>query len=124
MNKFSGWLLKELEARNMSQSDLARATGLTRQAISYYLGKKSKRPDDDALSQIARVFKIPAEQIYRAAGLLPPNAQTDEWVEEQSHKLALLPTNLRSIAGKMIDSMLQGEETDVKAKPKAKPAKA
>lgn len=82
MNKFSVWLLKELEVRDMTQSQLARATGLSRQAISYYLGEKSKRPDDDALKQIARAFKIPPEQIYRAAGLLPTPANADEETEK------------------------------------------
>ena len=93
----------------MSQSDLARATGLTRQAISYYLGEKSKRPDDDALQAISRVFKLPPEQVYRAAGLLPPKPESDPWVEEMAHKLASLPPNLRRVATGLIDSLLRDE---------------
>lgn len=82
MSRFSDWLFQELKVREMSQSELARATGLTRQAISYYLSEKSKRPDDDALKEIARVFKIPIEQIYRAANILPPIQSPDETAEQ------------------------------------------
>jgi transcriptional regulator with XRE-family HTH domain len=91
MSKFSNWLLNELEGRGMSQSELARKTKLTRQAISYYISDKSKRPDDDALKNIAKAFDMPTEQIYRAAGLLPPKLKVDEEIEDLLHEIAKLP---------------------------------
>lgn len=91
MSKFSEWLFQELKDRDMSQSQLAKATGLTRQAISYYLSEKSKRPDDDALKVIAHVFKIPVEEIYRAANILPPTTEDDELDKKIMHLVKLLP---------------------------------
>lgn len=82
MSKFSEWLFQELNERGVSQSQLARGTGLTRQAISYYLSDKSKRPDDAALKDIAKFFKLPIEKIYREAGILPPKSKEDQEKEE------------------------------------------
>lgn len=125
---FSNWLTEKMRERNWSQSDLARASGLTRQAISYYLSEKSKQPDEFALQRIAKALKMPPEPVYRAAGLLPASADEDPWVEEMDHKLRQLSPSLRDVAGRFIDSMLQSEEAEAarkaKAKPKNKSAKA
>ena len=69
---FSNWLMDRLREKDWSQSDLARASGLTRQAISNYLASKITRPDEDALVKIAHALNIPSETIFRAAGLLQP----------------------------------------------------
>jgi transcriptional regulator with XRE-family HTH domain len=84
---FGDWLTKKMEEREWSQADLARASGLTRQAIGYYLGPKSKRPDEEALKLIAKAFKVPIEQAYRAAGILPPEKKRKETIEEIEHAL-------------------------------------
>ena len=103
MSKFSDWLFQELTKREMSQSQLAKATGLTRQAISYYLSEKSKRPDDDALKEIARVFKIPVEEIYRAANILPPTTNDDELDKRIMHLIRLLPTSEKEKFAKRLE---------------------
>lgn len=79
---FGDWLTKKMEERDWTQADLARKSGLTRQAIGYYLSPKSKRPDEEALKQIASALRIPIEQVYRAAGILPPDSTVNETVEE------------------------------------------
>lgn len=74
---FSGWLIEQMQARNLSQSDLARASGLTRQAISYYLSEKSKSPDGDALTKIAHALHVSPIVVFRKAGLLPPGPNNE-----------------------------------------------
>jgi transcriptional regulator with XRE-family HTH domain len=69
---FKTWLNEQMYIRDWSQADLARASGLTRATISYYLGPKSKKPDEDALTKIAKAFKLPTELVFEKAGLLPP----------------------------------------------------
>ena len=91
--KFSEWLSKKMKERNWSQSDLARASGLTRQAISYYLSEKSKQPDEFALQEIAHAFKLPPEEVYRVAGLLPPNPQKDETLQRIDYLYSILRKN-------------------------------
>lgn len=81
MNKFAEWIQKKLDERDWTQSDLARATGLTRQAINYYLSNKSKSPDEDSLMRLSRAFQVSPEEVFRAAGLLPAKPETDEEID-------------------------------------------
>jgi transcriptional regulator with XRE-family HTH domain len=79
---FSNWLAKHMANENINQAQLARKSGLTRQAISYYLSGKSKQPDEFALQKIARAFSIPVEQLYREVGILPSASHVNEQIEE------------------------------------------
>ena len=88
---FSGWLIAKMKEKDWSQSELARESGLTRQAISYYLSDKSKQPDEFALQKIAKAFDIPIEKVYREAGLLPPAIHIDEEMEQILHEIEKLP---------------------------------
>lgn len=87
---FSNWLNTKMREHSWSQSDLARASGLTRQAISYYLSEKSKQPDEFALQRIAHALKLPPEQVYRAAGILPQKPNLDEDMEQILHEVEKL----------------------------------
>lgn len=69
MNKFSHWLMAQLSEKNMSQSQLARDTGLSRQAISYFIKGEGKRPEDETLRLIAKALKVTIDEIYRGAGI-------------------------------------------------------
>jgi transcriptional regulator with XRE-family HTH domain len=71
MNKFSYWLMQQLSEKNITQSQLARETGLTRQAISYFIKGEGKRPEDESLRLIAKALKVSIDEIYRGAGILP-----------------------------------------------------
>lgn len=68
---FGVWLANMMEARDLSQAEMARLSGLSRQAISDYVNLKRSNPDTNALSAIARGLKLSVETVYRAAGLLP-----------------------------------------------------
>ena len=80
--QFSDWLTEQLVKKNMSQAELARKSGLTRQAISYYLSTKSKQPDEFALKKIAHGLDLPVEQVYRAAGIPLSSVEYDEETEQ------------------------------------------
>jgi len=68
--KFSEWLFNELRKRDMSQADLARASGITRGGVSNLLNQV-RRPDPGTCTAIAKAFNLPPETVFRAAGLLP-----------------------------------------------------
>lgn len=112
MNTFSEWLNSKLKELDWTQADLARASGLTRATISYYLGSKSKKPDDNALRKIAQAFKLPAEAVFRAAGVLPPTVN-DPWIEEMNHKISQLTGIHREMAERLLNVLLieQNNET-------------
>src|SRR5690349_11124147 len=88
---FADWLVREMEDRDWNQSDLARASGITRQAINYLLSEKSKSPSDESLQRIAHAFKLPVEQVYRAAGKIPTPPNTNEMIEQIMHEVDGMP---------------------------------
>jgi transcriptional regulator with XRE-family HTH domain len=74
MEKFGSWLLEELDKRNMSQSDLARASGVTPSQISHIVSEK-RNAGTKSLMKIAQALKLPVDFIFEKAGLLPPNSE-------------------------------------------------
>jgi transcriptional regulator with XRE-family HTH domain len=109
---FRDWLLTQLREMDWTQADLARASGLTRATISYYLGPKSKKPDQDALRKIARAFKMNPVTVYRAAGFLPKTSGEDIWTEEMVYKLKQLKGSQRDIASRMLDVLLDEQDRE------------
>ena len=99
---FSDWLNKELKERDWIQADLARASGLTTASISRYM--IDRIPDKNALKKIARALKVPPEEAFRAADILPPTSIQDQWVRRIEHKLEQITdeSDRRTIEG-MID---------------------
>ena len=89
--KFSSWLIEQMQIKNWSQSDLARASGLTRQTISYYLSDKSTKPDEAALTKLAHAFKISPIAVFRKAGLLPEGGEQASFEDWQHLLNQLMP---------------------------------
>lgn len=83
--KFSEWLVNEMEKRGWKQADLARASSLHRAVISYLINEKRK-PGEITVVAIAKAFKLPPEEVFRVAGILPPkpdpnhNPSLAEWM--------------------------------------------
>jgi transcriptional regulator with XRE-family HTH domain len=95
VESFSDWLLKELNARNMSQSDLARVAGLGSGTISNIVSG-NRKVGQETLDKIARALRLPPEAVFRAAGLLPPNKDLDPWVEQQKEIISKLTGTRRN----------------------------
>ena len=109
MDNFGMWLLKELDNRGMSQSELARNAGLSRGTLSNLIsGTRGRGPD--SIEAIARALKLPPEHVFRMAGLLPKKADADEWVEEMEHKISLLTPDKRPMAEKLLNALLEEDK--------------
>lgn len=107
--RFSEWLQAELDRRGWSQSDCARSASLNRAVINKLLNGKSK-PQPPTLAAIARAFKIPIETAYRAAGLLPPNADADDTIVEVIHIFKSIRSPQRKATAIMLLKALVTEE--------------
>ena len=83
-NLFGKWLLAELEKREWSQADLARAAKVSRSSISEIVSGQRQIGKRTATA-IATALKLPPEQVFRAAGILPPVQNADEDIEEIIH---------------------------------------
>lgn len=103
---FGEWLTEELRAREMSQSDLARAAGIKGTgSISDVI--TGRRPCGPRMARaIARGLKIPPEEVFEIAGLLPEkkSGPTDRWILRIEHKLEQIKDEKsRDIIEKTID---------------------
>lgn len=67
---FPDWLKTQMKNNGMSQSQLARSAGVTRAAINGII-TGARGPGTDLCNGIAKALRLPPEEVYRAAGLLP-----------------------------------------------------
>lgn len=72
---FVEWLQGELNQRGWSQADLARRSHVTQTHISRIMSEM-RRPGPDALMNIAHALRVPPDEAFRRAGLLPPRGAT------------------------------------------------
>ena len=86
MKRFSEWLSEKLAEKGLSQAELARRAGTHQSTISLVLSE-NRKPGPEFCEKIARALKIPPEEVYRAAGLLPSKAKTNELTERVEHIL-------------------------------------
>jgi len=79
-----------LEEKGWSQSKLAKAAKVSPASISDVLSGRRKVGRELATA-IAGALKIPPEQVFRAAGFLPPAQTDDEWDRRVIHLLKQFP---------------------------------
>jgi transcriptional regulator with XRE-family HTH domain len=117
---FSEWLQAEMDKRDWSQSDCARAADLNRAVINKLLNGKCK-PQPSTLVAIARAFKIPVETAYRAAGLLPPSHDHDDTIEQLMYIFnSIQSPQRRSTAIMLLKALVTEEENERHSDPKGK----
>jgi transcriptional regulator with XRE-family HTH domain len=73
-------LKAEMSRAEISHSELARRSGMTQSAISLVMNGY-RNPGSDFASAMARALKLLPEEVFRAAGLLPPKPEEDEFRE-------------------------------------------
>ena len=117
---FSEWLQAEMDKRDWSQSDCARAADLNRAVINKLLNGKCK-PQPSTLAAIAHAFKIPVETAYRAAGLLPQSADHDDTIEQITYIFnSIQSPQRRSTAIMLLKALVSEEENERRSDPKGK----
>jgi transcriptional regulator with XRE-family HTH domain len=108
-HKFNDWLIKEMSKRGWSQSDLARSSELNRAVINKLLnGQTLPRPS--TLESIARAFKVPVEQVFRVAGLLPDIPENESYLEEVIHHIRQIQDPQRKATLLLLIKALYSEE--------------
>jgi transcriptional regulator with XRE-family HTH domain len=84
---FAEWLNNEMKTRNMNQVELAQKSGVTTAQISRILSGQ-RGAEGKTLVAIAKGLRLPAEQVFRKAGLLPPATKSDEETERIIYETA------------------------------------
>ncbi len=93
MNDFFTWLNNQLEHRGWTYADLSRASGLSRSAISLTIGGRNSVTWEFCYA-LAKAFGIPAENVFREAGLLPPAPRDEDMKRLSDQAKYLTPANL------------------------------
>ena len=125
-NTFGSWLREQLKNADITQGELAQKIGIQQSQISRIISGE-RGTSIDVLEGIARVLRIQPEIVFRvASGKTPIDINDDPWLVEQRYKLSLLDPDMRPVAGRLIDSLIQSEAASGKSKqkPKAKPSGA
>jgi transcriptional regulator with XRE-family HTH domain len=76
MENFSDWLASEMTRRGISASDLARAAHKAPAVITRVL-RGERKPAPETLEAIAGALRLPTDEVFRAAGLLPAVSEVD-----------------------------------------------
>lgn len=101
--EFAEWLQEELDKRDWRQADLARYGGIATSMLSRVMtGERS--PGPDTCVSIARAFRMPPEDVFRKAGLLP--LQQNE--TETQREMRFLFDQLDEQAQATVIAMLRG----------------
>lgn len=84
--KFGDWLSDRLIERDMKSADLSRAIrdvggNMDSGVVSNLINNKRQQPSVDTCKMIAKALKIPLEEVYRAASILPDKPDIDTLTE-------------------------------------------
>jgi transcriptional regulator with XRE-family HTH domain len=95
MSAIVGWLQSELSARGWSYNALARRAGLSPAGVSQVMAGR-QNPGVSFCRGVAQALNEPAVKVFRLAGLLPPEPERDETMDEILHYYALMTPQSRA----------------------------
>lgn len=99
---FASWLDRKREEANLSKIELARRAGISRQAISDYIGRKRTRPEEWVLRRLAPVLQVSEHEIFVAAGYLSPMPDEDFEIEQITQELNRLRPEQKRVVQNLI----------------------
>ena len=109
METFSDWLMAELNERQWTQAELARRCGSTKATISRIINGE-RQIGTDVATAIAYALNLPPDEVFRQAGLLPPQPDIDPKLAEINYLLATLPPDLQEEALSYLRYLIEKEE--------------
>jgi transcriptional regulator with XRE-family HTH domain len=109
------WLSSNMEKNNWSVRETARKAGLSHPTISDILN--GDQPSYETCKKLAKLFKAPAENIFRIAGLLPLKLSADELLDRIEYMYNQLqdPANKKSALDFLEFLMIQEERGEYHA---------
>lgn len=80
---FSQWLMEWLDKKGWSRAEFSRRSGISAPQITRIINRE-QGPGEESLTAFAHALNLPPEEVFRAAGKLPPDPDKppgfDEWV--------------------------------------------
>lgn len=119
----TGQLIRDaLAKRKMSQVDLAQKINVTPAQVSRIISGE-RGASIETLLLIADALGIERDLMLRVVSGLPINKglnETDQWVEDMSHKIKLLEHGKRGMAEKLLNALLEEDNPMIPINRKAK----
>jgi transcriptional regulator with XRE-family HTH domain len=104
---FSKWLLEKIEDSGLSYSEIGRRGEISHARISQVIG--GEKPGWDFCVAIARVFRVPPEEVFRRAGLLPANPNMTPEERELLHLYRQLGDEQQKMALRALRAWSEGK---------------
>lgn len=109
---FAKWLNAELDKRNLSRSEAARRGGISPSMFDKVIGGFAK-PGVDFCRGVAKTFRVPLEEVYRRAGLLPPITDEDTRLFESiKARIGLLSPVQRAELDRYLDYLVSSAQVE------------
>jgi transcriptional regulator with XRE-family HTH domain len=86
---FADWLREKLKKENWSQAELSRRSGVSPAQITRVISGERGLGEQSILA-IAQALKLPPEEVFRAAGLLPSVSAERSKINELEHLANML----------------------------------
>ncbi len=107
MSAFAEWLDDQLDLRSWSYNELARQAGVSSAGVSQVMTGR-QNPGVGFCKAVAAALKVPADKVFRLAGLLPEAPERDERVDEilyyYNEMTPQMQENLRIIARAFLEA--------------------
>jgi transcriptional regulator with XRE-family HTH domain len=113
---FIDWLRNELRERGWTQAELARRSGISPAHITKALNGE-RGFGEQSIRAIANAFNLPAEHVFRMAGVLPP-------VSAEKSKMAELSYLLNMLDDDDLDELIRFARFRLEDKEKKKPSRS
>lgn len=107
--------MQELNKREWSQAELARRCSTTTATISRIINGE-RQIGTDVANAVAIALKLPPEDVFRRAGLLPPDPELDPQLEEINYLLATLPPDLQEEALRYLRYIINQQDKKARGK--------
>ncbi len=104
-NKFSDWLMDQLRSSNITQSELAKRSGLSTAHITRLLNGERK-PGNDALTAVAKGLRLPPSEVFQAAGVFENPLKELNKIQALAYKISMLPPSQQRLIDAIIETML------------------
>src|SRR5262245_60121045 len=109
--KLRDLIRQRLKEKNMDQVELADQVGLTAPEISRIISGERGTSLDNLLA-IADALQIKRAYFLQVAAGSLPDPGKDEWVEDISHKITLLPKGQRDFVSVVINALMEGVDSE------------
>jgi transcriptional regulator with XRE-family HTH domain len=102
---FSKQLIELRQTRGLTQEELAKALGVTRDAVAYY-ESKAQNPGAEIIQMLASYFKVSADIFLVKETSSPRKPGPKSKLERQLEQIRGLPKDKQKLVSDLIDTVL------------------